>query len=147
MNPRTIPILLAEDNDDHAELITDALKEHNVLNTIYRAKDGQEALDYLYHKDQFANESEFPRPQLILLDLRMPRKDGMEVLKTVKEDANLKSIPVVILTTSKKEEEVVKGYHLGANSYLTKPIDFVEFVDKLKALNVYWILTSELPPQ
>ncbi len=145
MNPKSIPILIAEDNDDHAELIIEALKDNNVVNHIFRVRDGEEALDYLHGRGNFTDPELSRRPQLILLDIRMPRKNGLEVLKEIKDTETLKRIPTVILTTSQKEEEIVKCYHLGAASFITKPINFMELIAKIKTIGVYWILTSELP--
>ncbi|MFA4911908.1 MAG: response regulator [Desulfobacteria bacterium] len=145
MNDEVVKILLVEDNDDHVELTKRALKENGVLNDIYVAKDGQKALDFLYRKGKYSEKTKAPRPGLILLDVKLPKIDGFEVLEKIKSDPDLKSIPVIILTTSSRDEEVAKGYAGGVNSYVTKPIDFNEFVNKIKSIRLYWVLVNKLP--
>lgn len=132
-----IEILLVEDNPDHVTLILHVLKDNKVVNNIHVVEDGESAMDYLHHH--------LPLPNLILLDVKLPRLDGFEVLKAIKNDPNLKKIPVVMLTTSDKDEEIIRGYSEGANSYVTKPVDFNEFRKKIKSLDMYWALISELP--
>ncbi len=138
-------ILLVEDNPDHVLLILRAFKNSNPLNHIYVVGDGQEALDFIYRQGKYASDNSIPRPNLILLDVKLPKLDGFEVLSRIKSDPACRSIPVVMLTTSDKEEEIARGYAFGANSYVTKPIDFDEFRRKVKELNFYWVLLSELP--
>ncbi|MBC7288976.1 MAG: response regulator [Armatimonadetes bacterium] len=140
-----LPILLIEDNPDHAELTIAVFEDNGLANPIYWVKDGEEALDFLYHRGEFSDPESSPRPGLILLDLRLPKKDGLEVLATIKSDDELATIPVVILTTSKRDEEVVRGYQLGANSFVSKPVDFGEFVETIRQVKMYWLLTNRLP--
>lgn len=142
---KSITILMADDDEDDRLLAVDALKESKVLNDLYCVEDGVELLDFLRNQGKYANSESAPRPGLILLDLNMPRMDGREALKEIKADANLRSIPVVILTTSKEEEDKLKGYDLGAASYITKPIDFDGLVDLMKTLGKYWVEFVELP--
>lgn len=140
-----IPILIVEDNQDHAELTIQALKRANLANQIFHVKDGEEALQFLFRQGSYANQDKVPRPGLILLDLRMPKVDGLGVLRRVKEDRELRSIPTVMLTTIEEQEEMKEAYRLGANSYVTKPVQFTEFVEKVKAVGLYWLLTNALP--
>ena len=144
MRAEPIKILLVEDNPDHVMLIKTILEENNFLNEIYVVTDGQEALDYMYHRGKYADESKAPRPGLILLDLKLPKVDGFEVLSQLKSDPELKSIPIIILTTSSQDEEIVRGYALGANSYVAKPVKFSEFAEKIKNLHLYWVLVNTL---
>ena len=132
-------VMLVEDNIDHAELVLRTLKEHRIANKVRHFLDGQSALDYLYRRGEFYGLTETERPQVILLDLRLPRVDGMEVLKTIKEDADLKSIPVVVLTTSEAEKDVAKAYYNHANSYLVKPVGFEDFRKLMDDLGFYWL--------
>ena len=147
MKGEAIKILLVEDNPDHVMLIKNVLEENNLRNEIYVVTDGQEALDYMYHRGKYADESKVPRPGLILLDLKLPKVDGFEVLSQLKSDPELKSIPIIILTTSSQDEEIVRGYALGANSYVAKPVKFSEFADKIKNLQLYWVLVNTLPKE
>ena len=140
-----INILMADDDEDDRLLTLDALKESRVLNNLYCVEDGVELLEYLRREGKFADPKDSPRPSLILLDLNMPRKDGREALQEIKADASLRGIPVVILTTSKEEEDMLKGYDLGCASYLTKPVNFEGLVDLMRALGRYWIEFVELP--
>ena len=141
-----IVILMADDDEDDRLLAQDALTESRVINELYFVEDGVELLDFLTHQGKFEDKASAPRPGLILLDLNMPRKDGREALKEIKANPQLRSIPVVILTTSKQEEDMVKGYELGAASYITKPVNFEGLVDLMKALGKYWVEFVELPP-
>jgi len=145
MNKKPITILMADDDEDDRLLTQDALTESRVLNNLKCVGDGVELMNYLKRVGKYADTKEYPRPGLILLDLNMPRKDGREALKEIKADPDLKSIPVVILTTSKEEEDMVKGYGLGAASYITKPVHFEGLVDLMKALGKYWVEIVELP--
>ena len=142
---KPITILIADDDEDDRILTQDALKESRVRNSLYCVNDGVELLEYLRRQGKFADKKLSPRPGLILLDLNMPRKDGREALEEIKADAELKNIPVVILTTSIQEEDKIKGYDLGAASYITKPVNFDGLVDLMKALGRYWIEFVELP--
>ena len=145
MQGKPVDILLVEDNPDHAELTIKALKQNNVSNEVYVVNDGQEALDFMYHRGKYADEKNFPRPGLILLDIRLPKVDGIEVLKQLKDDPQFKSIPVIMLTTSDRDEEIAKSYADGANSYVVKPMDFEEFMKKVRELKLYWTITNSLP--
>jgi CheY-like chemotaxis protein len=140
----TVDILLVEDNPGDVRLTKEALKDAKVLNEIYVARDGVEAMEFLNKQGSFA---EAPTPDLILLDLNLPRKDGREVLAEIKEDPMLKRIPVVILTTSKAEEDIIKTYNLHANAYITKPVDINRFVEIMHALEEFWFTIVKLPPK
>jgi two-component system response regulator len=142
---QAVTILLVEDNPDHAMLTMRALKDGNLLNQVCWVKDGAEALDFLYHRGQYADVAQAPRPGLILLDIKLPKVDGHEVLRQIKSDASLRLIPTVMLTTSSQEDEVSHCYAAGANSYVSKPVRFGDFVEKIKAVKLYWTLTSMLP--
>ena len=137
-------VLLVEDNANDVELTLAALSEFNLGNEIIVARDGEEALDYLYHRGKFANRLG-NHPAVILLDIKMPKVDGLEVLQTVKSDPKLKMIPVVILTSSREEKDLVESYKLGVNAYVVKPVDFPEFVKAVKDLGVFWVLINESP--
>lgn len=141
MKKKIISILLIEDNPDHTELIIKEL-ESKMLNTIYPVKDGQEALDFLFHKGKYKDPKKAPRPGLILLDLKLPKVDGAEVLKKIKSDPDLKVIPVVVLTTSVRGEDILESYKNGVNSYIAKPVKFEEFTRVVKKIKLYWILTN-----
>ena len=136
---------MADDDEDDRLLTQDALAESRVLNELYFVEDGVELLEYLERKGKFEDKNSSPRPGLILLDLNMPRMDGREALQAIKGNPNLKGIPVVILTTSKQEEDMVKGYDLGAASYITKPVTFDGLVELMKTLGKYWVEFVELP--
>ena len=137
-----INILLVEDNPDDVELTIHALEKNNITNPVKIVRDGQEALDYLFYKGKYAN-SKHDLPNLILLDLKLPKVDGIEVLKEIKYDRKLKLIPVVVLTSSKEESDIVKSYDLGVNSYIRKPVDFDQFVETVKQIGFYWLLINE----
>ncbi len=136
---------MADDDEDDRLLTQDALTESRVLNELHFVEDGVELLEYLERKGKFEQKDTSPRPGLILLDLNMPRMDGREALQAIKANPCLKGIPVVILTTSKQEEDMVKGYDLGAASYITKPVTFDGLVELMKALGKYWVEFVELP--
>ena len=138
-------ILLVEDNIDHAELVIRTLSEHRVPNKICHLMDGQAALDYLFRCGEYSDPKNSPRPNLILLDLRLPRIDGLEVLKAIKEADNLKHIPVVVLTTSEAERDVARAYVNHANSYLVKPVGFDEFNKLMDDLGFYWLEWNTTP--
>ncbi|GGF54640.1 response regulator [Alteromonas lipolytica] len=140
-----ITILMADDDEDDRLLALDALKEGRVLNNLNCVEDGIELLEYLRREGKFADPAVSPRPSLILLDLNMPRMDGREALQQIKADPSLRSIPVVILTTSKEEEDMIRGYDLGAASYITKPVNFDGLVELMRAIGRYWIEFVELP--
>ena len=142
MNPKSIDILLIEDNPDHVELIIKALRNNNVLNEVHVVTSGEAAMDFLYQRGEYANAA---RPGLILLDIKLPAMDGMEFLRRIKADPKLKPIPVVVLTTSAGEKEIVESYGCGANSYIVKPVDFEEFVKVIKEVKLYWVVVNSLP--
>ena len=138
-------ILLAEDNPQDVELTLTALDEHNLANEVVVVNDGAEALDYLYRRGKFAMRADND-PAVVLLDLKMPKVDGLEVLRTIKKDDNLKTIPLVILTSSREEKDLVESYKLGVNAYVVKPVDFHEFIDAVKLLGGFWAVVNETPP-
>jgi CheY-like chemotaxis protein len=144
---KAITILMADDDRDDCLLVKDAFKESRLANDLRFVEDGEELMDYLYHRGKYADVKNFPRPGLILLDLNMPRKDGREALKEIKSDSDLKSIPIVVLTTSKQEEDILRSYDVGANSYITKPVTFKELVEVTKSLGKYWLEIVELPEE
>jgi CheY-like chemotaxis protein len=131
-------ILLVEDCPEDYEATMRAFKRSNLKNPIFRCKDGQEALDYLYHKNQFQDRDRFPKPCIILLDLNLPKVDGKEVLLKIKSDKEIKSIPVIVLTTSDDEIDIQKCYEYGANCYIQKPVDLLKFFDAIQKLSEYW---------
>lgn len=147
MNPATqaITILMADDDADDRLLTKDAMRDARVVNDLRFVVDGQELMDYLYRRGRYAEPSSAPRPGLILLDLNMPKKDGREALKEIKADSDLRRIPVVVLTTSKAEEDIYRSYDLGASSFITKPVTFEGLVDLMKTMGQYWIEFVELP--
>lgn len=142
---KRITILLAEDDADDRLLVKEALAEGRVLNDLRSVEDGEELLDYLRRQGRYADPETSPRPGLVLLDLNMPRKDGREALREIKADPDLKRIPVVVMTTSKAEEDVLSSYDLGASSYVTKPVTFERLVELMKVMGRYWIEFVELP--
>ena len=138
-------ILLAEDNANDVELTLAALKTNHVLNEVAVTRDGADTLDYLWRRNKHANRSG-GNPVLMLLDLKMPKVDGLEVLRQVKSDAQLKLIPTVVLTSSREEQDVVRSYDLGVNAYVVKPVDFQDFVEAVKLLGGFWAVVNEPPP-
>jgi len=144
MNPlRPIDILLVEDNPADVRLTREALREAKVINSLHVVRDGMEALDFLHKRDRYANS---PSPDLILLDLNLPKKDGREVLAEIKQNEKWKRIPVVVLTTSKAEEDIVRSYDLHANAYVTKPVDLMRFIEVMRVLEEFWLAVVTLPP-
>jgi len=139
-------ILLAEDDEKDVTLTLAAFKKNNLMNEVMVVNDGQQALDFLYYANEYALR-EKGNPAVILLDIKMPKVDGLEVLKKIKSDEQLKRIPVVVLTSSREEKDLVKGYEFGANSYVVKPVDFNEFTDAVSKLGLYWALINEIPPE
>jgi CheY-like chemotaxis protein len=133
-------ILLVEDNPDDEKLTLRALKKNNIANPVEVVRDGQQALDHLFDPDQ-------PLPALVLLDLKLPKVGGLEVLKAMRADPSRKLVPVVILTSSKEETDLVQGYSLGANSYVRKPVDFERFTEAVRQLGMYWLVLNEAPPK
>ncbi|HEX7828101.1 MAG TPA: response regulator [Thermoanaerobaculia bacterium] len=143
---RPIVILLADDDEEDRMLASHALAESRVVNDLRFVEDGEELLDYLYHRGKFAEKGSSPSPGLILLDLNMPRRDGREALREIKADPELRRIPIVVLTTSKAEEDIYRTYDLGANSFITKPVSFEGLVAVMRDIGRYWIEIVELPP-
>ena len=139
-------ILLVEDNPDDVELTLRAFKKNNILNRVIIAKDGAEALDFLFGTGTYAGRELKDLPVVILLDLKLPKIDGMEVLKRIRQDNRTKLIPVVILTSSAEPKDVVNGYSLGANGYVRKPVEFSQFAEAMGHLGLYWLLWNEPPP-
>jgi CheY-like chemotaxis protein len=139
-------ILLVEDNPDDEALAIRALKRHHIGNEIVVAHDGVEALDYLFCTGMYAERDIANKPSVVLLDLKLPRVDGLEVLRRLREDPRTKFLPVVVLTTSNEELDVLNSYSLGCNSYIRKPVDFVQFSEAIRQLGMYWLLMNEPPP-
>lgn len=140
-----ITILMVEDDPAHAEIVLRNLKDFRVANRIICVEDGQSALDYLFRQDAFTDPIKSPKPNLILLDLRLPKVDGLEVLRRIKQDEDLKPIPTVILTTSAAESDVLHAYNYGAVSYLVKPVDFVKFTELMHSFGFYWLAWNQFP--
>jgi len=139
-------ILLVEDNPNDEALTLRALKKSNILNPVVVARDGAEALDYLFCRGAYQARRPAENPELVLLDLKLPKIDGLEVLRQMREDERTKLLPVVVLTSSVEEQDVLRGYALGANSYVRKPVDFDQFVDAVKQLGLYWLVLNQRPP-
>ncbi len=139
-------ILLVEDNPRDEELTLRALRKSNLLNPVVVARDGVEALDYLFGRGAHAGRPDSALPQVILLDLKLPKIDGLEVLRLIRLDERLKLLPVVILTSSIEEQDLLRSYSLGANSYIRKPVDFVQFVEAIRTLGLYWLVLNQTPP-
>jgi two-component system response regulator len=143
---RTRVILLVEDNPDDVELTLRALEKHNVANEVVVVRDGAEALDYLFATGSHAGRGPKRSPQVVLLDLKLPKVDGLEVLRRQRADPRTELLPVVILTTSDEQRDIVESYRLGANSYVRKPVDFQQFAEAVRQLGLYWLLLNEPPP-
>jgi two-component system response regulator len=139
-------ILLVEDNPDDEELTLRALRKNNIQNEVFVARDGAEALDYLFGTGSFTGRDVSKMPSVTLLDLKLPKIDGLEVLKRIRADERTKLLPVVILTSSKEEQDLISGYALGANSYIRKPVDFSQFIEAVRQLGLYWLLLNESAP-
>jgi len=139
-------ILLVEDNRDDEELTIRALRKNNIINEVVVARDGVEALDYLFGTGAYAGRDPWDLPQIVLLDLNLPKIDGLQVLRRLREDERTKYLPVVILTSSREEQDLLRGYQLGANSYIRKPVDFVQFTEAVKQLGLYWLVLNETMP-
>lgn len=142
-----IDILIVEDNSTDAELTIRALKKNNLANKIFLVEDGEEALNFLFSKKQFSDRINKENPKVVFLDLKLPKIDGLEVLKTIKSDDALKSIPIVVLTSSNEESDIIKSYQLGVNSFITKPVDFEKFMIAVKEIGFYWLLLNQPPIQ
>jgi two-component system response regulator len=139
-------ILLVEDNPDDEALTLRALKKNNIQNKVVVARDGVAALDYLFARGEYAGREIGDLPQIVLLDLKLPKVDGLEVLRQVRERPETKRLPVVLLTSSKEERDIIAGYNLGANSYVRKPVDFAQFSEAVRQLGLYWLVLNEPPP-
>jgi two-component system response regulator len=146
MSTEQFEILLVEDDQDDMDLALHALRREKLANHIYVARDGEEALDFLFCRGAFAHRSIEHAPKLVLLDLKLPKVNGMEVLKEIKADPRTRAIPVVIMTSSKEERDLVSGYNLGVNSYIQKPVDFDQFRRTVKSIGLYWLVTNQPPP-
>ena len=140
-------ILLVEDNADDEVLTLRALNKHKIANRIDVVRDGAEALDYLFAKGAYASRDPLDLPQVILLDLKLPKVDGLEVLRQIRSDARTRMLPVVVLTSSKEEQDMIQAYSIGVNSYVRKPVDFNQFVDAIGQLGLYWLVLNEAPPR
>ena len=140
-------ILLVEDNADDEALTLRALKKNNIGNKVFVVRDGAEALDFLFCTGVYADRDPSEMPQVTLLDLKLPKVDGLEVLRQLRADERTHLLPIVILTSSNEEKDVVAGYQLGANSYVRKPVDFIEFLEAARQLGLYWLVLNEVPPQ
>jgi two-component system, response regulator len=143
---RAIEILLIEDNPADLELTMHALAKHNLANKVHTVRDGEEALDFLFCRGPFSGRSFDSPPKVVLLDLKLPKVDGLEVLRAVKSDARTRAVPVVIMTSSNQQRDLVEGYQLGVNSYIQKPINFVEFQEVIQKLGYYWLVINKPPP-
>ena len=145
MSSEALDILLVEDNQDDRDLALHTLKREKLANNILVVRDGEEALDFIFCRGAFTHRSFDHPPKLVLLDLKLPKVDGMEVLKQIKADPRTKVIPVVIMTSSKEERDLVASYHLGANSYIQKPVDFEQFRETVKTVGLYWLVINQPP--
>jgi CheY-like chemotaxis protein len=145
MGMEEIEILLVEDNPTDAELTMRALKRKNMANQVVWVKDGEEALDFIFATGEYSHRNPEDLPKLILLDLRMPKVDGLEVLQRIKAEENTRKIPVVVLTSSKEDRDIVESYELGVNSYVSKPVEFDQFIDAVSTLGFYWMLINNPP--
>ncbi len=142
---KLVDILLVEDNPNDAELAIRALRKNNLVNNLVHVSNGEEALDFMFCRGKFQDRNQLDKPRLILLDLKLPKVDGLEVLKALKSHPDTKATPVVVLTTSREESDVLRSYDLGANSYIVKPVDFDKFTQSVRELGLYWLLLNELP--
>ena len=147
MSEADVDILLVEDSPDDAELTLHSLRRNNLSNRIHWARDGEEGLDFLFCRGPFSARSFQRPPKVVLLDLKLPKVDGLELLRQLKEDPRTRSIPVVVLTSSREEADVVRGYRNGANSYVQKPVNFEQFREAVRQLGLYWMVTNEPPPE
>ena len=138
-------LLLVEDNPDDEALTIRALKKYNLANAIVVARDGQEALDYLFAEGRFAERDPKEQPQVVLLDLKLPKVDGLEVLERMRKDSRTRHVPVVVLTSSNEQTDLIRSYDLGANSYVRKPVDFEQFLEAARQLGLYWLVLNEVP--
>jgi CheY-like chemotaxis protein len=146
MIPSEVEILLVEDNPKDVELTLHALRKENLSNSIYVVRDGEEALDFLFCRGMYSKRSVDNPPKLVVLDLKLPKVDGLEVLRTIKRDVRTQAIPVTILTSSNEDRDLVDSYKLGVNSYIQKPVDFNQFRETVKQLGLYWLVVNQPPP-
>lgn len=144
-DPHEVEILLVEDNPHDAELTLRALRKHNLANRLHHSKDGADALDFLFARGEYATRHVEDSPRVVLLDLKLPKVDGLEVLRQIKTDPRTRPVPVVVLTSSREERDLVQSYELGVNSYLSKPVEFDAFADTVAQLGMYWLLLNRLP--
>lgn len=140
-----IEILIVEDNPNDAEMALRAFKKNNLTDKVFVVNDGQQAIDFVFAKGEFSNRDKRSQPKIILLDLQLPNIDGLEVLKTIRSNPETKFIPIIILTSSKEESDIIKSYQLGVNSYIVKPVDFSKFVDAMHNLGLYWLMLNQHP--
>ena len=147
MNETNKIILLVEDNPDDVALTLRAFKRSHLMNPVTVARDGIQALDFLFARGAYADRVNTPPPTLVVLDLKLPKLDGLGVLRAIRADPRTQFLPVVILTSSKEEQDLISGYSLGANSYVRKPVDFTEFLESVKVLGIYWLAINHLPPR
>ena len=140
-----VEILLAEDNPKDAEMTQRALRKHNLGNRLYWVKDGAEALDFIYCRGAYADRDPARPPKLVLLDIKMPKVDGIEVLRQVKADERTRAVPIVVMTSSNEERDVIDSYRLGVNSYIVKPVEFASFLEVVAKIGLYWVLTNRVP--
>ena len=145
MNSSKVEILLVEDNPTDVELTLRTLKKNNLTNKVQVATDGEEALDYIFAIGSYKDREINKKPKVVLLDLKLPKVDGLEVLRRIKSDERTKDIPVVVLTSSQEEKDRIESYRLGVNSYIVKPVDFQQFTEAVRELGLYWVLLNELP--
>jgi len=145
MNGEPLAVLLVEDNPDHAELVIRCLTDNRVANKVYHVADGEAALDYLFRRGQYTDPKISPRPHVILLDLRLPKIDGLEILREIKTADDLRRTPVVVLTTSEAESDVARAYDFHANSYLVKPVDYQKFAQLMRDMDFYWLAWNQRP--
>jgi two-component system, response regulator len=145
MMAQPVEILLVEDNPSDEELTLHALRKHHLVNEIFVTRDGAEALDFLFRRGAYADRGPLDGPRMILLDLKLPKVDGLEVLRQIKADDALRRIPVVVLTSSNHETDIVESYNLGVNSYIVKPVEFDQFTETVRQLGMYWLLLNETP--
>ena len=149
MNPdatgEPLNLLLVEDNDAHAEMVKRSFEQHEIANVVHHVDDGQKALDYIFREGEYSDQKKYPSPHCILLDLRLPKVDGLEVLRRIKTDENTRKTPVVILTTSSADQDIAQSYRYHANSYVVKPMDFSKFESLMKGLGYYWLAWNQNP--